>query len=225
MRPCPQCGTSSSSTAASSTAPAGEVSTTVSPPTASTSPSCRTRRRRWPATSPPQPGARPARRPGDPRRPLLRRRGRSPKPAATSSVAGLVYIAAFAPDKGESVEHADRRPAARRARAADPAAAATGSCSSTVTKFADAFAADLPAADARVHGRLAGRRGASTRSPATVTEPAWRTKPSWYLVADRGPDDPAAGAARHGRARRRDRRRGHRPATPSTSPSPARSPT
>ena len=39
------------------------------------------------------------------------------------NVAALVYIAAFAPDKGESVQHADRRSAARRTRAADSAAA------------------------------------------------------------------------------------------------------
>ena len=37
-------------------------------------------------------------------------------------VAGLVYIAAFAPDKGESVSASDQEPAAGCARASDPAA-------------------------------------------------------------------------------------------------------
>ena len=39
------------------------------------------------------------------------------------NVAALVYIAAFAPDKGESVNTLITGSAARRARAADPAAA------------------------------------------------------------------------------------------------------
>ena len=38
------------------------------------------------------------------------------------NVAALAYITAFAPDTGESVRLADRRPAARRAGTADPAA-------------------------------------------------------------------------------------------------------
>ena len=49
-------------------------------------------------------------------------------------------------------------------------------------KFADSFAADLPAelaafmADSQVPWGLEALNGA-------VSEPAWRSKPSWYLVA------------------------------------------
>src|SRR4051812_20544753 len=96
-------------------------------------------------------------------------------------VAGLVYIAAFAPDAGESVN----------ALIANPAPGAPvppilppqdGFLFLDREKFADSFAADLPAelaafmADSQVGWGLEALNGA-------VTEPAWRSKPSWYLVA------------------------------------------
>ena len=57
-----------------------------------------------------------------------------------------------------------------------------GSCSSTRTKFAASFAADVDPelaafmADSQVPWGVDALGGA-------ITEPAWRTKPSWYLVA------------------------------------------
>jgi pimeloyl-ACP methyl ester carboxylesterase len=96
-------------------------------------------------------------------------------------VAGLVYIAAFAPDTDESVN----------TLIADPPAGAPvppilppedGFLFLDRERFADSFAADLPAdeagfmADSQVPWGVEALNGA-------VSEPAWRNKPSWYLVA------------------------------------------
>lgn len=97
------------------------------------------------------------------------------------NVAGLVYIAAFAPDRGESVSSLikDPPPGAPVPPILPPAA---GFLFLDKTKFAAAFAADVEPrtaafmADAQVPWGLAALEGA-------VTEPAWRSKPSWYLVA------------------------------------------
>ena len=96
-------------------------------------------------------------------------------------VAGLAYIAAFAPDSGESVNAlvADPPPGAPVPPILPPI---DGFLFLDREKFADSFAADLPAelaafmADSQVPWGLEALNGA-------VTEPAWRSKPSWYLVA------------------------------------------
>ncbi len=96
-------------------------------------------------------------------------------------VAGLVYIAAFAPDAGESVNAliADPPPGAPVPPIMPPQ---NGFLFLDREKFADAFAADVPAdlaafmADAQVPWGVEALNGA-------VSEPAWRGKPSWYLVA------------------------------------------
>ena len=96
-------------------------------------------------------------------------------------VAGLVYIAAFAPDAGESVNTliADPPPGAPVPPILPPQ---DGFLFLDREKFADSFAADVPAelaafmADSQVPWGLEALNGA-------VSEPAWRTKPSWYLVA------------------------------------------
>ncbi|GAA5031521.1 alpha/beta fold hydrolase [Actinopolymorpha pittospori] len=96
-------------------------------------------------------------------------------------VAGLVYIAAFAPDKGESVNTliADPPPGAPVPPILPPR---NGYLFLDRDKFHGSFAGDLSAdeaafmADSQVPwgvGALDGK----------VTEPAWRFKPSWYLVA------------------------------------------
>lgn len=96
-------------------------------------------------------------------------------------VAGLVYVAAFAPDKGESVNTliADPPPGAPVPPILPPR---EGYLYLDREKFAESFAGDLPAdeaafmADSQVPWSLDALGG-------TVTEAAWRTKPSWYLVA------------------------------------------
>src|SRR5262245_1936424 len=101
--------------------------------------------------------------------------GRDPK------VAGLVYIAAFAPDNGESVS----------ALIKDPAPGAPvppilppqdGYLFLDKAKFRAAFAADLKPeaaafmADSQLPWGVAALDGAVSRA-------AWKAKPSWYLVA------------------------------------------
>ncbi|MEA2124930.1 MAG: hypothetical protein QOI80_1712 [Solirubrobacteraceae bacterium] len=96
-------------------------------------------------------------------------------------VAGLVYIAAFAPDAGESVNAliADPPPGAPVPPILPPQ---EGFLFLDRDKFAASFAADVPAdlaafmADSQVPWGVEALNGA-------VSEPAWRTKPSWYLVA------------------------------------------
>jgi pimeloyl-ACP methyl ester carboxylesterase len=96
-------------------------------------------------------------------------------------VAGLVYIAAFAPGGGESVSSLIKNP--------PPGAPVPpilppqdGFLFLDRTKFRESFAADVSAqaasfmADSQVPWGLDALNGA-------VTEPAWKTKPSWYLVS------------------------------------------
>jgi pimeloyl-ACP methyl ester carboxylesterase len=96
-------------------------------------------------------------------------------------VAGLVYVAAFAPDAGESVNAliADPPPGAPVPPILPPQ---DGFLFLDREKFAESFAADVPAelaafmADSQVPWGVEALNGA-------VSEPAWRTKPSWYLIA------------------------------------------
>lgn len=96
-------------------------------------------------------------------------------------VAGLVYIAAFAPDTGESVASLIQNPppGAPVPPILEPQ---DGYLFLDKTKFAESFAADVNPdvaafmADAQVPWGMEALAGA-------ITQPAWRTKPSWYLVA------------------------------------------
>jgi pimeloyl-ACP methyl ester carboxylesterase len=96
-------------------------------------------------------------------------------------VAGLVYIAAFAPDKGESVSSLikDPPPGAPVPPIVGPQ---DGFLALDKAGFAASFAADLAAdraafmADAQVPWGVGALAGA-------ISEPAWRTRPSFYLVA------------------------------------------
>jgi pimeloyl-ACP methyl ester carboxylesterase len=96
-------------------------------------------------------------------------------------VAGLVYITAFAPDKGESVESLIKNP--------PPGAPVPpilppegGYLFLDRAKFRASFAADISEekaaflADSQVPWGVNALAG-------SVSEPAWRSKPSWYLVA------------------------------------------
>lgn len=96
-------------------------------------------------------------------------------------VAGLVYIAAFAPDEGESLE-ALLKSGPAGARIAPILPPRNGFLFLDKAKFHDSYTADLDRkeseylADAQVPG---GARALAT----PVTQPAWKFKPSWYLVA------------------------------------------
>ena len=95
------------------------------------------------------------------------------------NVAGLVYITAFAPDKGESVNTliANPVPGYDAPPILPPAG---GHLLLDKAKFATAFAGDV---DAETAGFMADSQvpwGVDALSGA-VTEPAWKSKPSWYL--------------------------------------------
>ena len=96
-------------------------------------------------------------------------------------VTKLVYIAAFAPDRGESVATLIQNPAPG-APVPPILPPQNGFLFLDKAKFHASFAADVNAdtaafmADAQVPWGVAALEGA-------VTEPAWRSKPSWYLVA------------------------------------------
>ena len=94
-------------------------------------------------------------------------------------VAALVYIAAFAPDKGESV---NTLIAGFPTDGPQPPILPPkdGFLFLDRDKFHASFAGDLPAGG-RVHGRLAGALGRNALG-GTISEAAWRIKPSWYLV-------------------------------------------
>jgi hypothetical protein len=96
-------------------------------------------------------------------------------------VAGLVYVAAFAPDAGESVSSLIKNP--------PPGAPVPpilppegGFLLLDKAKFAESFAADLDPslaefrANSQVPWGLAALEG-------EVTQPAWKGKPSWYVVS------------------------------------------
>src|SRR5262249_28674182 len=97
------------------------------------------------------------------------------------NVAGLVYITAFAPDKGESVNTliANPPPGAPGPPILPPQ---DGFLFLDKAKFHASFAGDLNdemaafMADSQVPWGVDALGG-------TVTAPAWRTKPSWYLLA------------------------------------------
>jgi pimeloyl-ACP methyl ester carboxylesterase len=96
-------------------------------------------------------------------------------------VARLVYIAAFAPDTGESVSTliADPPPGAPVPPILPPQ---DGLLFLDRAKFRDSFAADVSdeqaafMADSQVPWGVEALTGA-------ISEPAWRSKPSWYIVA------------------------------------------
>jgi pimeloyl-ACP methyl ester carboxylesterase len=96
-------------------------------------------------------------------------------------VAGLVYIAAFAPDAGESVNTliADPPPGAPVPPILPPQ---HGFLLLDREKFAESFAADLAASDAAFMADSQLPWGVEALN-GTVSEPAWRSRPSWYLVA------------------------------------------
>jgi pimeloyl-ACP methyl ester carboxylesterase len=96
-------------------------------------------------------------------------------------VAGLVYIAAFAPDKGESVASLIKDPPAG-APVPPILPPQDGYLLLDVEKFAAAFAADVAADKAAFMANSQVPWGVAALS-GTITEPAWKTKPSWYLIA------------------------------------------
>ena len=97
------------------------------------------------------------------------------------NVAGLVYIAAYAPDEGESIKDLKSK-----------AAAASGSAHVQTddqgyvwidrTAFPEFFAGDVDPEEARIMAAVQ----MPWKVPAnTISSPAWRSRPSWYQISER----------------------------------------
>lgn len=98
-------------------------------------------------------------------------------------VVALVYVAAIAPDVGEStgdvLKHGPAMPAGQAMKPDD-----AGYLWLDPARFHDDFAADVSLAETRV---LAATQQpiASSAFAAPLTHAAWRNRPSWYVVSDR----------------------------------------
>lgn len=120
--------------------------------------------------------------------------------ASTGSpkAAGLVYIAAFAPDKGELVGELDGRfggPATKIGVPHEyplPGGGAAPEITVAPDKFPEYFAQDLPADEAAVLA-AAQRPIAAAAFTEPSGEPGWRTLPSWALIAQDDRMIPPAG--------------------------------
>jgi pimeloyl-ACP methyl ester carboxylesterase len=97
------------------------------------------------------------------------------------NVAGLVYITAFAPDRGESVASLikDPPPGAPVPPILPPQ---EGFLMLDKTQFAASFAGDVAPEKAEFMANSQVPWGVVALNGA-VTQPAWKSKPSWYLVA------------------------------------------
>jgi pimeloyl-ACP methyl ester carboxylesterase len=97
-----------------------------------------------------------------------------------SNVAGLVYIAAYAPDEGETI-------AELKSRAAPAAGAAyvhtdnQGYLWIERKAFPEFFAGDVEPEEARV---MAAVQMPWRVSGSKMSSPAWRSRPSWYQISE-----------------------------------------
>lgn len=98
-------------------------------------------------------------------------------------VVGLVYVAAFAPDAGQSAGDLNQ------GYPVPPGAAefrpdANGFLSMTDKGIAEDFAPDLPAPETRILAAIQGQVSGPNELGAKVTTASWRHKPNFYIVAD-----------------------------------------
>jgi pimeloyl-ACP methyl ester carboxylesterase len=115
-------------------------------------------------------------------------------PADAGDIAGLVYVAAFAPEPGESCfALAERFPGSTLGDALQPVPRADGTTDLYIAqdRFHDQFCADVPTSEAAVM--------AETQQPVTqeaLAEPSggrplWRDVPSWFVFGDEDRNIPA----------------------------------
>ena len=114
------------------------------------------------------------------------------------NVVALVYIAAFAPDKGESV-NALLGTFPTDAPQPPILPPQDGFLFLDRDKFHASFAGDLPAADAAFMADSQVPWGVDALG-GTITDPAWRATPSWYLLTTE--DRMIPPAAQHAMAER-----------------------
>ncbi len=116
-------------------------------------------------------------------------------PADAGEITGLVYVAAFAPELGETCNSlAAKFPGSSLGDALRPVPHSDGTTDLYIVdeRFHGQFCADVPAAQAA--------RMAATQRPVTLealTEPSgalplWRERPSWFLIAEADRNIPGA---------------------------------
>ncbi|MEC5409846.1 alpha/beta hydrolase [Paraburkholderia sp. MPAMCS5] len=96
------------------------------------------------------------------------------------NVAGLVYIAAFAPDEGESPGGITQQHPPAAAANLEPDS--DGYLWLKPEKFHESFCQDLPADEALAMALTQKAPLASTFGDS-IASPAWKTKPSWYQIS------------------------------------------
>ena len=114
-----------------------------------------------------------------------------------NAVVGLVYVAAFAPDHGEtSLELTDKFPGSTLGETVRPYPLGDGTSDLVVDRalFPQQFAADVPAAEAAVQA-LTQRpiRDFALGEPQPAATPAWRSRPSWFVFGDADRNIPLEG--------------------------------
>jgi pimeloyl-ACP methyl ester carboxylesterase len=98
-------------------------------------------------------------------------------------VAGLVYVAAFAPDSGQSAGDLNSQyPPTPGAKEFRPDA--DGFLKLTDNGIAEDFAQDLTPTEKRILAAIQGQTSGPNELGAKITTAAWRKKPSFYIVAD-----------------------------------------
>ena len=97
------------------------------------------------------------------------------------NVAGLVYVSAFAPDKGESVSSLIQNPPPG-APVPPILAPKDGFLFLDRAKFRASFAADVPEDEAAFMADSQVPWGVEALGGA-ITNPAWKNKPSWYVLS------------------------------------------
>lgn len=110
-----------------------------------------------------------------------------------TNVKALVYVAAFAPEAGESaVALSGKFPGSTLAptlAAPVPLPGGGNDLYIQQDKFHDQFAADVPEADAKLMAATQ-RRIADAALGEASTEPAWKTIPSWFVYGDKDKNIP-----------------------------------
>jgi pimeloyl-ACP methyl ester carboxylesterase len=96
-------------------------------------------------------------------------------------VVGLVYIAAFAPGDGESINSVSK-PYPPAPLGSELRPDAQGFLTATPKGIAEDMAQDLPASEQRILTATQGQTSSSVFG-ATITKAAWKSKPSWALIA------------------------------------------
>jgi len=113
-----------------------------------------------------------------------------------ANVKALVYVAAFAPEAGESAaDLAGKFPGSTLGPAlAPPVALADGGKDLYILKnrFHDQFAADVPAAAARLMAATQRPIAEAALGEPAAASPAWKTVPSWFVYGDRVKNIPPA---------------------------------